>query len=472
MESSGNISKTEDRIDPTEGGDSIVASKDEDRISALPSEILLHILERLDLRTAIRAGTVATRWRHLPHQLSHLLISTSDVCKAGYTTDEIMKAYTDATRRLLSPPTCKCTQTIKTLKLGCYIMDPYLSTIGHTVQDVVKSREPEYLEFAMCPDVASPSDAQLALYGQRFMSFFGAYPGPFKLLTRLILQNLAFQDSDVTNLLNTCSKLKMLSLRSCEMPQESVLELDAPSSELSSLELKCFGCIHVELICLPKLRELVYDVWFCENPPVSFGYVPQLHHVCFACPAQSWQKPFVLSQCLSSDINLSNLLLNFYTQMIWVEPEGPQQLTPIFSKLRDVHLCGIFTECDLDWTMFILEGAPSLENFHLSRHSCEFNKSEDDAEKTNLVRQASNFKHLKLKLFVMKGFEEEYKVMNYIRLVMERAVCLKRIELPAISPCKKCTAISPRFPVDEASKHRIREQLRYGLSSSTDIIIG
>ena len=46
-------SKTEDRIDPTEGGDSIVASKDEDRINALPSEILLHILERLDLRTAI-----------------------------------------------------------------------------------------------------------------------------------------------------------------------------------------------------------------------------------------------------------------------------------------------------------------------------------------------------------------------------------------------------------------------------------
>ncbi|KAF7094136.1 hypothetical protein CFC21_096473 [Triticum aestivum] len=430
MDSPSIKSKIEDRIDPTAGEDSVVASKDEDRISALPSEILLHILERLDVRTAIWAGTVATRWRHLPHQQSHLLISTSDVCKPGYTTDEIMKAYTDATRRLLSPPACKCTRTIKTLMLRCYIMDPYLSIIGHTVQDVVKNREPEYLEFAMCPDVASPSDAQLALYGQRFMSFFGAYPGAFESLTRLILENLTFQASDVANLVNTCSKLKILCLRFCVMPQESVLELDAPSSDLRSIELRFFRCLHVELTCLPKLRY--------------------------------WQKPFALSQCLSSDTNLGNLVFNFYNQRIWVEPEGPQRLTPIFSKLTHAHLGDTSKNSD----------SRKVLKFLLYRHSCEFNKSEDDAEKTNLVWQASNFKHLKLKLFMMKGFEEEYKVMNYIRLVMERAVCLKRIELPAKIQCNKCTTISPRFPVDEASKHRIREQLRHGLSSSAHIIIG
>ncbi|VAI71350.1 unnamed protein product [Triticum turgidum subsp. durum] len=277
-----------------------------------------------------------------------------------------MKAYTDATRRLLSPPACKCTRTIKTLMLRCYIMDPYLSIIGHTVQDVVKNREPEYLEFAMCPDVASPSDAQLALYGQRFMSFFGAYPGAFESLTRLILENLTFQASDVANLVNTCSKLKILCLRFYVMPQESVLELDAPSSDLRSIELRFFRCLHVELTCLPKLRVLRYDAWSCENPPMSFGYVPQLHQLAFGCPAQYWQKPFALSQCLSSDTNLGNLVFNFYNQRIWVEPEGPQRLTPIFSKLTHAHLGGISTECDLNWTMFILEGAPSLQNFHVS----------------------------------------------------------------------------------------------------------
>ena len=102
-------------------------------------------------------------------------------------------------------------------------------------------------------------------------------------------------------------------------------------------------------------------------------------------------------------------------------------------------------------------------------------KSEDSAEKTNLIWEPSDdLKHLKLKLLVMKGFEEEDKVMNYIRLVMARALVLKRIELRDKDTCKKCNTIKPeppRFAVDEASKHRIREQLMDGSSSSAEIIM-
>ncbi|PNT61279.1 uncharacterized protein LOC100834165 [Brachypodium distachyon] len=237
-----------------------------------------------------------------------------------------------------------------------------------------------------------------------------------------------------------------------------------------------FGCAQVELICVPKLMRLVYDTWYGENPPVLFGYVPQLDKVGFASPALSGQVPFTLSECLSSNRNLSILHLNFRTQMIWIKPEGPHQLTPIFSKLRDVHLYGILFECNLDWTMFILEGAPSVENFYLARHPCELSKSEDSAEKTNMVWESSkDLKHLNLKLLVIRGFEEEDKVMNYVRLVMARAVVLKRIELRDKDPCNLCKAIKrepPRFVVDEASKHRIREHLTKGFSSSVQIIIG
>jgi hypothetical protein len=88
---------------------------------------------------------------------------------------------------------------------------------------------------------------------------------------------------------------------------------------------------------------------------------------------------------------------------------------------------------------------------------------------------SENFKHLKLKLLVVIGFEDEDKVMNYIRLVMARAVVLKRIELCDKRPCKGCNAIKhepPRFPVDEASKQRTREQLTDGSSSCAEIIFG
>uniref|UniRef100_A0ACD5VN75 Uncharacterized protein n=1 Tax=Avena sativa TaxID=4498 RepID=A0ACD5VN75_AVESA len=112
----------------------------------------------------------------------------------------------------------------------------------------------------------------------------------------------------------------------------------------------------------------------------------------------------------------------------------------------------------------------------LSRHSCELSKSEDSAEKTNVAWEPSeNLKHLKLKLLVMTGFEDVDKVMNYIRLVMARAVALKRIELRDKRLCKGCDAIkceAPRFAVDEASEQRTREQLTRGSLSSAEIIFG
>ncbi|KAF7034358.1 hypothetical protein CFC21_045381, partial [Triticum aestivum] len=312
--------------------------------------------------TTIQTGMLSTRWRHLPHQLSNLQISAEDF--PGTVVDQIMTAYTDATRRFLSPPPCGCNRVIKILQLCFYLADPYLSFIAHAVGDAMKIGIPEYLEFAATGYVACPSEAELVLFKQHFMSFFHACPGPFSLLTKLMLRNLSFEDSDIPNILNTCNKLKLLSLRSCQMGQASVLKIDAPCLELVGVELIDFWCEQVELISAPKLLELVYDSWCGENPPVYFLYVPQLVRVYFTSPALSWQTPFTLSECLSGNKNLSMVHLNFCTQMIWIEPEDPRQLTPIFNKLRDAHLYNIFAECDLNWTMFILEGAPSLENFY------------------------------------------------------------------------------------------------------------
>ena len=128
--------------------------------------------------------------------------------------------------------------------------------------------------------------------------------------------------------------------------------------------------------------------------------------------------------------------------------------------------------------MFILEVAPALQKFRLSRtqHPCA-KVSKDNPEKTNIVWEPSkDLKHLNLKLFIMFGFEDEDKAANYIRLVMEHAVGLKRIELHGRSPCNGCDAIDlesrrRRSQADEASRHRIKEQLTHGSSSSVEIVI-
>ncbi|XBH74810.1 hypothetical protein VPH35_101688 [Triticum aestivum] len=288
-----------------------------------------------------------------------------------------------------------------------------------------------------------------------------------------------------------------------------------------------------------------------KNPPVRSGYVPELCKVSLTRQAKVWQAPFLLSECLSrSATNLSKLHLNFCHQMIWINPEHPKQLTAIFRNLADVSLSGIFPECDLSWTLFILEAAPALQKFtlllylfnlidtlvwiwhvfgysalttylqiclisnvtalsymawcqlfltclvyflcprmKLSRAQLCAKTAVDSAEKTNVVwRPSKDLKHLNLKKLAFQGFKEEDKVTNYIRLVMERAVGLKRIVLLGELPCqdcndckrkcmlgelpsKDCNDCKRKCKVDKARRRRVKEQLAHGSCSSVEIII-
>jgi hypothetical protein len=57
----------------------------------------------------------------------------------------------------------------------------------------------------------------------------------------------------------------------------------------------------------------------------------------------------------------------FLLLQIWIRPEQhPKQLTAIFSNLTDMTFWNIFPECDLSWTLFILEAAPALQKLIVS----------------------------------------------------------------------------------------------------------
>ncbi|VAH96785.1 unnamed protein product [Triticum turgidum subsp. durum] len=411
--------------------------RDDDRISALPDDLLLGILERLELREAVRAGAVSTRWRHLPHRLSRLHLNGRHFrCT---TLLEFMDAFTGATRRLLTDRDCHCngSHAIKSISLRFFLSAPHLSPIGRAVEHVVSRGETKRLHFGTCSPYKRNTALQLAEFGQQFMSFSRDYPLAFQWLTRLTLKNLAFGHSDVTDLINACDRLTHLTLSFCQLVDEHTpLKIDTPCSGIKDLEFIQFGCTQIELISVPKLSKVQCTSWRLANPPVRFVYVPELRD-------------------------------------IWIQPEHPKQLTAIFRNLSDLSLSEIFPECDLSWTLFILEAAPALQKFTLSRtrHACDI-AFEDNAEKTNVVWEPSkDFKHMNLKSLTIDGFEEEDKVTNYIRLVMGRAVGLKRIELRG-EGCKKCDAIDPRTSqVDETRRHRIKELLTNGSSSSVERIM-
>ena len=85
---------------------------------------------------------------------------------------------------------------------------------------------------------------------------------------------------------------------------------------------------------------------------------------------------------------------------------------------------------------------------------------------------SKDLKHLNLKVLVICGCEDEDKVTNYVRLVMERAVRPLIIKLQDEFPCRDCNATNlDRSKADKASRRRIKERLAHGSSSCVKIII-
>ncbi|XP_048558000.1 uncharacterized protein LOC125538756 isoform X1 [Triticum urartu] len=474
----------------------------EDGISALPDHLLLDILERLDLREAVRAGALSTRWRHLPGHLSRVHLDVAHF--RGATPLEVMDAFTGAARALLTRVPPAEGGPLKVLVLSFYTSSPHLSSIGRLIEDIVSLGHTQCLEFCISPPGTNPLGSNIEI-GQEFMAFSRAYPVAFSWLTTLTLEYHAFGNSDITDLISTCGRLRHLSLRFCRLLDlHSTLRIDVPCSELQELEFIGLLCTRIELVSVPKLRQVECKCWLFNNPPVRFGYVPELRGLVLASKAKAWQEPFALSECLSTSAgarNLSTLTLCFGYQMvnlninllhlhtmcsslpvsvvhvmfllqIWVQPEPPKQRIAIFRNLTSVRLFGIFCECDLSWTLFILEAAPALHDLALSRHSC-VKTPENSAEKTNVVWEPSkDLKHLNLKVLQIFGCEDEDKVTNYIRLVMERAVGLLIIRLYGENPCTYCDASNlERSKAQKAGRHRIKEQLTHGSSSSVEIII-
>uniref|UniRef100_A0A453PYT4 F-box domain-containing protein n=2 Tax=Aegilops tauschii subsp. strangulata TaxID=200361 RepID=A0A453PYT4_AEGTS len=56
----------------------------EDRLSALPDDLIRLIVGRLDTRTALSTAVLARRWAHIPRYLAELDFRVSDVLPPEY----------------------------------------------------------------------------------------------------------------------------------------------------------------------------------------------------------------------------------------------------------------------------------------------------------------------------------------------------------------------------------------------------
>ena len=203
-------------------------------------------------------------------------------------------------------------------------------------------------------------------------------------LKRLWLRNMRFGESDIPNILSTCKLLESLHLTNCDSGMNSVVQLE--HAKLTELEVKYGKFEIVELTCLPKLQRVSYKGWFNSHKgPLYFGFVPQLSKLRLTKIGTRPTRTLELSQLLDNVPHIGNLHLDFQSEKIWVLPESPKLLRPVLSQLQQVNLDNLSEGCDLAWTMFILEAAPSLKELCITvlDHWCNMVMRDKEFRKNN-----------------------------------------------------------------------------------------
>uniref|UniRef100_A0A453PWH8 Uncharacterized protein n=1 Tax=Aegilops tauschii subsp. strangulata TaxID=200361 RepID=A0A453PWH8_AEGTS len=203
------------------------------------------------------------------------------------------------------------------------------------------------------------SSADLLQFAKQFNDLFGACPRAFAGLTSLWLQNMRFGELDIPNILSTCKRLEYLRLTRCDSGFHSVLQVE--HDQLVEIEVDQGKFQRVELDMSTK------------------------------------------------------------TPTIWILRECPKLLTPVLNKLQHVNLDHLPEGCDLAWTMFILEAAPSLKELCITvwDHWCimitnkELRKKYCFCEKADVKWKpyAPDFKHKNLAKLTIYGFSNPMTIL-------------------------------------------------------------
>ncbi|KAM0919794.1 hypothetical protein ACQ4PT_007945 [Festuca glaucescens] len=298
--------------------------------------------------------------------------------------------------------------------------------------------------------------ADLLRFGKQFNAFFAACPEAFAGLTALYLENLRFGESDLPNILCTCKRLEYLYLEDCDAGIDSVLQIE--HDRLVGLKIVYGQYQTLELCRLPKLQRVTCDTWVRDGSPLLFGFVPQLSKL-----------------SLINDVT-SNMTLRFESERIWVRPESLRLLTPVLGKLQIVNLDSLREGCDIMWTMFILEAAPSLEELCITvwDHWCHGKLSDNTDVKWSPCD--SDFKHANLAKLTIFGFQPDNNSMGYVMRVMKAAVRIKEVSLHDRKVCNKCVTdgvelFPSRYPRTSEEKDSCIEKITEGLVMGSPVMI-
>lgn len=352
-----------------------------DRISGLPDDVLIDILEKVgidaaDVRTVGKTSILSQRWRALPWRLTtDVSLDIGDFFPSDsadsewvpvrqgrrhrfWHQHEATAAFTAALVNILAVPPSRLVIEKLSLKFILTKRD-YVKRIGELVGTAVDAGAVRNVELDVLTELECKTTDDLPNmigYSKRFTEFFlkdCRHGGVFRCLTKLSLQFLWFDDQkegqDVMGkLVRDCPSLESLHVKSCgllrpRLPGEdgyfpAVMTIDAPESRLKTLVLDPLFAWQVELVQAPALVEVQHR-WLgdFEHTPTSFtsiGCTPSLKSL-------SLRHRSFIRDFNDTTWRLSEVLANSggHIEMLTCGFHGEQVRTLFFSKKKNFSFC-------------------------------------------------------------------------------------------------------------------------------------
>lgn len=449
------------------------AASDEDRLSDLPDDLLLHIMGRLDTRSALGAAALSRRWAHLPRELPALDLKVTDALPPRYRrcldllhearhSDELcesgtgrrlesiagryerraMRAMVSSVRSLRSS---RAHRRVRRLSLEIFEFSTARS-INRLVVDAVDSWRVEDLEvvarstgpihprpvyrFPRGRISRKPGESRL-----RSLKLVNCLPPPlegFAALTTLVLRDLPGSTPAAVyqRAVAACPQLRVLHLVSCKHRRHKApwLVLDAPMSEIRELVVDG-ELMAVKLRSLPKLESLTTvdaKILLCSDA------VPCLAHVSLVfsiCPLDYTILDHLISMfmlVLKDAIGIRNLVLRFTGPEMWIaRTQNPFARMPNLKKLL---VADVPSSWDVSWPHVLIQAAPLLESLHVHVSQCE---EEEPGQHTSYVQPLASQRHRHLKELVVIGFQRTrmQQLIHLVRFTVDASTALCRVAL-------------------------------------------
>ncbi|KAL6649325.1 hypothetical protein ACP70R_013549 [Stipagrostis hirtigluma subsp. patula] len=455
----------------------LCAAGGEDRLSALPDDVLRLILRRLDTRSALATAALSKHWARLPRDLPVLEFKVGDVLPERYhgylrrrrldAVDrgkldivigryerQAMRSLGNAVRSFLGAGDgdyARRSAQAMTLELfPTHNSSPFNRLIATAVGDWgVQDLEVVVLNSTPCRRDASYTfphrcfDDSKSPGGLKRLKLSNCAPLParndggggpppaFSSLTVLVLQGIMPKSTSLyQRVLQGCPMLEVLHLKSCLF--RGKISIDAPASRIKELMLDACTFRVVTLWNLPMLERLA-----CRGAHLTlrFGSLPLLTSLNLSfyddpnagpdprhAAYYSQRDEYSFLDFSSRFPVLESLVVGFTGPEMWVVPD----LAVPLGNLRRLLVADMPRSWDASWTCRILEAAPSLETLHVHVASRD---CEETAFGPAIPEPPSGFTHQALREVVIVGFKANSVHIHFVRFLVSACTALEKVAM-------------------------------------------